>query len=123
MSAAEKSTNASEWAARSYLEALCARRDARRLLDIGFDAAVRGAKKALAAEPSTLSEAVALVVVKEAADLLELYEMEPDKFPEGRTAEGALKASKQNAGQRYRRGRCGLCKGTALDCAVREADR
>lgn len=108
-----------EAAALSYVGAAVARRDARRLLDIGFEASTSEAFRALI--PATLETAIGCVAAKEAMALVELYDSNPEKHPAGRTAETALKASWAIARERYAGGKCGLCGGKALSCAERHA--
>ena len=107
-----------------YLNAFTVRRDARRMIDAGFNAATERCRTALLFEEEdriSLFEAEALVVAKEAVDLLGLYEKAPLEYPEGRTADLALAASRKNAGTRYRSGKCRSCGGRALPCACRRA--
>ena len=108
-------------AAVSYLGAHVAYRDAKRLLKHGLAAATMKAFGTLEAEPVNLGEAIELVAAKEAFDLIELYEQNPDKYPEGRTAESALKDGLRRARGRYQGNKCSLCKGIGLACAKRHA--
>lgn len=108
-------------AARSYIGALVARRDARRLLDIGFDAATSEAAARLRREPRTLADAIEAVAAKEAADSVDLYDKAPHDYPHGRDAETALAEATKRVSARYARGKCDFCKGPALACARRHA--
>lgn len=108
-------------AARSYLGALCAYRDAKRLLMKGFAHATAEPYRVLAKDvaPADLLELTKIVACKEASDLIDLYDREPGSYPEGRTADTAFAAGMRVAKARYARGKCGLCRGPALDCAKR----
>lgn len=68
-----------------------------------------------------LEDVVFMVAVKEAADLLDLYDRDPKRYPQGRGVEPALTFSLRSTRARYANGKCGLCKGPALDCARRRA--
>ncbi len=118
----------------SYLRALVARRDAKRMIDIGFDAATEEARAVIEAEQAaretnfffngaevlTLTpEAIDAVALKEAADSIEIYERDPAHSPDGRTAAEAYAAALKRVRSRYRGGKCSLCKGPALPCARR----
>jgi len=105
----------------SYLSAHVAHRDSKRLLSIGLAACVQDASRRLREKPKTLDEAVEAVAIKEAADLVELYEQDPIGFSDGRTADAALAAGFKLTKKRYRNGKCALCKGPALPCAIRHA--
>ena len=108
-------------AAESYVRAFAARRDAKRLLDIGFAAATKDHAKVLRRAPRTLAEAIEIVAVKEACDRLDIYDRDPGGEPDGRTADVAFAVSLKVARSRYARGKCWLCKGPALRCARRHA--
>ena len=64
---------------------------------------------------------IAEIAAKEAADLIDLYDVEPDRYPEGRTADTAFKNAMRQARRCYARGKCALCKGPAIACARRHA--
>jgi hypothetical protein len=109
-------------ATRQYLAALCAHRDAKHLLELGFAAATAKARAVLSVEcDDALPEAMQLVAAKEAADIIDLYDKDPTAYPDGRTADMALAASTANVRARYARGRCHFCNGPALACARRHA--
>ncbi len=112
-----------ECASLVHLRSVVAVREGARLLHAGHEAAVATLKPVLGADVGRLGieQVTALVVAKEASDLLGLYDLDPAAYPDGRTADLAIAASAKNAGRRYQRGRCALCKGPALDCARRHA--
>ncbi len=120
----------------SYLRALVAKRDAKRLIDLGFASSVAAALVVIRDDQRQLDvrttingvavtaiseEAVALVALKEAADAIELYDRDPAHCPEGRTAAEAYAAAMKRVRARYQRGQCRRCKGPALPCARRHA--
>lgn len=110
-----------EEAAKIYLRAKVARRDAEDLIEFGYWAAAQPAILALSKESRNLADAIQTVVAKEAADLVEFHGKDPKRYPEGINADRALAASWKNAGRRYKNNKCGLCKGPALACAKRHA--
>ena len=105
----------------SYLGAKVARRDAERLLDIGYAAAVEDAAKVLEREPEDLDEAILFVAAKEASDIIDLYGHDPEEYPQGRTIDLAYAHALKSAKKRYHKGKCCFCKGPALPCAKRHA--
>jgi hypothetical protein len=110
-------------AAQDYVAAACALRDAKKMLQAGFEKAVAHCRPILSKPEDALDmdEAFELVVGKEASDLLELFDRSPSEYPEGRTAARALVASRKTCKKRYGSGTCALCKGPALACARRHA--
>jgi hypothetical protein len=138
MAAKKKAPLDVQEAGKQYLHALCAKRDAIRLIEIGFAVGTQKYVKAIQAAqaslerdeaPSTglLNDSIALVAMKEARDIIELYERDPQRYPDGQSAESALAAGMKIARGRYKKSRfskefkCTLCRGPALPCAVRHA--
>ena len=108
-------------ACRQYVVALYAKRNAKVLIDIGFETAVAEHRKVLAKDPKTLADAILPVAGAEASNYLDPYEREPETWPQGRSAESALAAGEEIARSRYARGKCGFCKEHAFPCAKRHA--
>lgn len=116
-------------ATHSYLRATCAYRDAVRLLDLGLAMAADPALNVLewfdleegSGPHPTLDQAIELVIYKESADLIDLYERDPVAFKAGRSVVEALAYMHKLIPARYVGGKCDLCKGEALRCAVRHA--
>jgi hypothetical protein len=111
-------------AARSLVGALAAKRDAKRLIDYGFAAATEESIVAIRdaqTSCSSLEVAIELAIVKEAADLIDLYDRDPEQYPAGRTDVEALAAARKAVLACYRRDKCTICKGPALPCAKRHA--
>ena len=119
--------------AHSFLGALVARRDAKRLLDVGFEAATEDARTTLEDGQGRIDVrieddagpigdmAILLVALKEAADLIELHDRDPKSYPAGRTAAEAFAVTEKAIRRRYARDKCGFCKGPAVQCARRHA--
>ncbi len=116
----------------SYIRATAAYRDAKRLLESGYAAGIARPHAVLVAgrdddarRPNarmTLEQAIELVIAKEAADLLGLYDRDPLAWDAGRTADAALASARETVQGRYARGRCSFCgQKTALACARRHA--
>ena len=116
-----KKTMTREEAGMSYLAAHVAYRDAVRLLSIGLAACTEETSQRLKEEPRTLDDAIVAVAITEAADLVELFERDPSEYPQGRTPDLAFADRLKNAKRRFRNGKCALCKGPALPCAIRHA--
>jgi hypothetical protein len=111
-------------AALSYVGAMVAARDAKRLITVAFGTVTTESRAILHEERINpgLECAIELAAVKEAADLVALYDSDPQAWPQGRTAAEALAYASGIVKARYRRGRCTSCKGPALACAKRHAD-
>lgn len=110
-------------AGRSYLKAACAFRDAKELLRKGFVAATATECEILhhPTDGLNLEDAIERVVIKEAIDIAEFYDRDPDRWPNGADAAGAYESASRSVRQRYAKGKCSLCKGPALACARRHA--
>jgi hypothetical protein len=106
-------------AALGYVRAYSARRDAHRMLDIGFDAATEEGRRILSKAGRNLEEAIEIVAAKEAVDRLDIYEKDPASCPDGRFGDTAFNTALVAARKRYHRGKCSLCRGPALPCARR----
>lgn len=106
-----------------YLRVLVAHRDAKRLLDIGRDAATEDYLRLVAKviDTSALPAVIQAVAVSKAKELIELYDGEPSAWPAGRSADSATAAALKLCRKLYRRGKCTLCGGAALPCARRHA--
>lgn len=115
-----------ERAARGYLTAQQVHRDALRLLEIGRSAASKEHREMLdgilESKTSTLDDLIYVVAAKEALDLIEFFKTDPGGYPDGETAARAWEVSLKNIKARYRKGKCALCKGSALGCIARHAE-
>ena len=109
-----------EAAARGLLGASVAKRDAYRLIRIGYSAAIephQAAVGAAAVRELTLQEALILCALKWASQYVECHEHDVADHPDARTADAAFAAGMKIARHAFRGGRCDECKGPALPCA------
>jgi hypothetical protein len=112
--------NALETAARGLLGAAVAKRDAYRLIRIGYGVAIephQAVVDAAEARAMTLQEAIVLCALKWASQYIDCHEHDVAGHTEARTADLAYAAGMKIARRAFRGGRCEDCKGPALPCA------